>query len=80
MNDYESPAKRKLSDGLAKMGRVASPELKKFVKDAIANIDDTDPTSVRDKLPQNVLRFFQECALRGLELAMGLIRSRRRFG
>lgn len=76
MTEYESPTKQKLRDAMAKMGSFASPEVRKAVDDAIRNIDDTDPKSVRDKLPPPVLRFFQDCALRGRDLALHARKAR----
>lgn len=70
MTEYESPAKQNLRDALAESGLFANPALRTGVGDAIAKLDDTDPNTVRDKLPASVLRFFQECAVRGQELAL----------
>lgn len=51
MSGYESPAKQKLRDALAKMGAHASPKLLARVEEAITKIDDTDPKVVAAKLP-----------------------------
>jgi len=70
MTDYESPAKQKLRDGLAKMGPFASPMLRHIVEEALTKIDDTDPNVVAAKLPPPVLEFYLQCAKRGHELAL----------
>lgn len=65
---YESPAKKQIREGLAKMGRHASPKLRALVEAALPKIDDTDPKTVLVKLPPPVVRFYQECGQRGIAL------------
>lgn len=65
---YESPMKKKLEDALAKMGRFATPEVRKTMENAIAGLDHTDPKKVREKLPAEVLQFYQETAIRAHRL------------
>jgi hypothetical protein len=76
MKDRESPVKQQLRESLAKMGEYANSAVRKAAEDAIANIDDTDPKAIRDRLPQPVLKFYQDCAVRGLELAQHARRAR----
>jgi hypothetical protein len=63
---HESPAKKQLEEGLAKMGKFASPVIQKVVADALANLDHTNPQKVRDLLPPETHAFYlqtsQRCA------------------
>jgi len=76
MTDYESPAKQKLRDALARVGTFASPALRKSIEDTVEKIDDTDPATVRDRLPPNVLGFYRECAVRARQIVVHAGRAR----
>ena len=61
---YESPAKRQLEEGLSKMGRFASPEIRKIVEDALAKLDHTTPRKVVQLLPPETAIFYLYTAKR----------------
>jgi hypothetical protein len=68
--------KKKLEDALSKMGDFVSPEVRKIVEDAIANLDHTDPQTVRMKLPEEVQGFFKFTVLRAYALISLIERAR----
>ena len=65
---YESPGKKQLEEGLAKMGTFASPAFRKMITDTIAKLDHTDPRKVRDLLPPEAHAFYVETSVRAARL------------
>ena len=66
--EYESPVKRQIEEGLAKMGKFASPRLRALVEEALAKIDRTDPKRVVELLPPEVLAFYRHTVIRAVAL------------
>jgi hypothetical protein len=65
---YESPVKRQIEQGLATMGKFASPRLRALVEEAVANIDHTDPKRIVELLPPEVLAFYRYTVVRAVAL------------
>lgn len=65
---YESPIKKQLEESLVKMGKYASPEIRKTVEDAITKLDHTCPKEIVDKLPSEVMNFYWHTSLRAMSL------------
>lgn len=76
MSEYESPAKQKIRDALAKMGTLASPAIRAAAERALGGIDDTDPKTVAARLPPSVMAFYLECLVRGHMLTVHAKRAR----